>query len=533
MKSADPDPWKKKYYDALRSLEQEERGFRSLESLLRRIINRLCLAAMGQTPALDAELRRLAEAMRKKAEEAELERLFTPLTEAIGALDADTAARPGPPVTSGTPDATTVTVAVVPTVGGTVTSVAQVQAPVGAGTATIPRIAARAPVDLEATAGPPPTRPFGNVTPLPVRMAEATAVRVDAEDEVLPGDGRVRLVLSRILSELKRDPKLAARVVVVDGQLATPLTSTQLPAVLTAIADLAIERISGIEQEKNEVEKLLAQIGARLDEMNSYMAGEDEDRKLSLENTQELNARLTQEMTELGSSVDDALDIVQLKIRVRARLDSIGTHLQEFRTREDDRVRQQWERSEKMRQRLERLEQESREMQAKLRDEQRLSMLDALTQMPNRMAYDQRMDEEYARWQRFGQPMCIAAWDIDHFKRVNDAYGHRAGDKVLRIVADCLRERLRDTDFLARYGGEEFVMILPGSDVDGALRVADEMRAAVAALGFHFRGNPVNITVSCGVTPFQEGDTSDEAFERADKALYRAKQGGRNRCEKG
>jgi diguanylate cyclase len=311
------------------------------------------------------------------------------------------------------------------------------------------------------------------------------------------------------------------------------LKELQLPIVLSAIADLAIERVCGIEQEKIEVEKLLAQISARLDEMTSYMAGEDEDRKLSLENTQELNNRLTQEMSDLGSSVDGAIDIVQLKVNVRARLDSIGTHLQEFRSREDDRVRQQWERSEKMRQRLERLEQESRDMQERLRDEQRLSMLDALTQMPNRMAYDQRMAEEFARWQRFNQPLCIAAWDIDHFKRVNDAYGHRAGDKVLRIVADCLRERLRETDFLARYGGEEFVMILPGTEVEGALRVADEMRAAVAALGFHFRGNPVNITVSCGITPFQEGDTSDEAFERADKALYRAKQGGRDRCERG
>jgi diguanylate cyclase len=510
-KSADPDQWKKKYFDALRSLEQEERGFRSLESLLRRIVNRLCLAAMGQSPALDAELRRLTDAMRKKAEEVELERLFTPLTEAIGALDAPAQ----PPVARPAADATTVTVALVPAVAA-------------ATVVTASSRPARAPVDLEATAGDSPSRTASNVTPLPVRPPD-----VAVEDAVLPGDERVRLLLSRILTELKRDAKLAARVAMVDGQLAHPLKGSQLPPLLSAIADLAIERVSGIEQEKIEVEKLLAQISTRLDEMGSYMAGEDEDRKLSLENTQELNARLTLEMTELGSSVDTALDIVQLKVKVRSRLDSIGAHLQEYRAREDDRVRQQWERSEKMRQRLERLEQESREMQVRLRDEQRLSMLDALTQMPNRMAYDQRMAEEFARWQRFSQPLCVAAWDIDHFKRVNDAYGHRAGDKVLRIVADCMRERLRETDFLARYGGEEFVMILPGTDAEGALRVADEMRAAVAALGFHFRGNPVNISVSCGVTPFKEGDTADEAFERADKALYRAKQNGRNRCESG
>ncbi len=388
-------------------------------------------------------------------------------------------------------DATTITVAVVPSVSTT------------ASTAALPPLA-RAPVDLEATAGNTASRPAPtNVTPLPVRAPDTAAS--PAADAVLFADERVRMLLSRILTELKRDPKLVARVSSIDTQLGQPLKELQLPIVLSTIADLAIERVCGIEQEKIEVEKLLAQISSRLDEMSSYMAGEDEDRKLSLENTQELNNRLTKEMSELDSTVEGALDIVQLKVNVRSRLDSIGTHLQEFRSREDDRVRQQWERSEKMRQRLERLEQESKEMQVRLRDEQRLSMLDALTQMPNRMAYDQRMAEEFARWQRFHQPLCVAAWDIDHFKRVNDAYGHRAGDKVLRIVADCLRERLRETDFLARYGGEEFVMILPGTDLDGAMRVAEEMRAHVAALGFHFRGNPVNITVSCGVTAFVEG----------------------------
>jgi diguanylate cyclase len=482
----EPDQWKKKYFEALRSLEQEERSFRSLETVLRRIANRLCFAALGQTPALDAELHRLTEAIRRKADETELERLFTPLTAAIGALDERTQA--------------VVTESAVPA------------------TAAAPSAPAR----------------LATVTTLPAPVAPASGKSPAADaDDVLRTDERVRLLLSRILSELRRDGRLASRLEPLDAQLGEALTQSSLPLLLSAIADLTIERISGIEQAKFEVEALLGQISARLDEMNSYMAGEDQDRRLSLENTQELNNRLAAEMSELGSSVDATVDLVQLRRNVRTRLDSIGSHLQEFRSREDDRVRQQWERSEKMRQRLERLEQESREMQERLRDEQRLSMLDALTQIPNRLAYDQRMSEEYARWTRFNQPLCVAAWDIDLFKRINDAYGHRAGDKVLRIVAECLSERLRETDFLARYGGEEFVMILPGTQIDGAVRVVDEMRAAVATLGFHFRGNPVGVTVSCGISAFRAGDTPDEAFERADKALYRAKQAGRNRCERG
>jgi len=339
------------------------------------------------------------------------------------------------------------------------------------------------------------------------------------------------LLFTRILAEMNRDPRLAQRAGELEKRLAHPLRGTELAGVLSDLADLVAERIRVIEEEKADVEKLLAQISTRLDEMTAYMAGEDEDRKLSLENTQELNDRLTHEMHELGESVDSTLDIVQLKLNVRTRLDSIGSHLQEFREREEDRVRQQWERSERMRERLEKLERESRELQDRLRDEQRLSLIDALTQIPNRLAYDQRIDEEYARWTRFRQPLCVAAWDIDHFKRVNDAYGHRAGDKVLRIVAETLSERLRETDFLARYGGEEFVMVLPGTNAEGARHLTEQMRRAVEALGFHFRSQPVAVTISCGVTMFRDGDAPDDAFERADRALYRAKEAGRNRCE--
>ncbi|MET0293211.1 MAG: GGDEF domain-containing protein [Steroidobacteraceae bacterium] len=509
----EPDPWKRKYFDALRSLEQEERGFRSLESVLRRIVNRLCFAALGQTPLLDAELRRLTDAMRKKADESELERLFAPLTDAISALD--------DPETRGPKAAANIA----PTLTTPLTGA--VAAAIPAAAAPVQHIAAP---PVAAPAESTPERPLATVTSLQVPPRQPDPPEADA---VLVADQRVRLLLSRILAELRRDSRLAQRVGTIDAQLGLPLRQLGLPVLLSAIADLTIERIAGVEQEKIEVEKLLAQISARLDEMSAYVADEDADRKLALENTAELNTRLTLEMHELGQSVDSTLDVVQLKLNVRSRLDSIGSHLHDFRSREEDRVRLQWERSEKMRQRLERLEEESREMQQRLRDEQRLSLVDALTQIPNRLAYDQRLAEEFARWNRFHQPLCVAAWDIDHFKRINDAYGHRAGDKVLRIVAETLTERLRETDFLARYGGEEFVMILPVTELEGALRVIEEMRAGVATLGFHFRGNPVGVTVSCGVSAFHEGDSPDEVFERADRALYRAKQAGRNRIEHG
>jgi diguanylate cyclase len=169
-------------------------------------------------------------------------------------------------------------------------------------------------------------------------------------------------------------------------------------------------------------------------------------------------------------------------------------------------------------------------LHGQLKDEQRLAALDALTNVPNRLAYEKRMDEELKRWARFKQPTCVAVWDVDHFKKVNDTFGHRTGDRVLRAVAECLATRIRGTDFLARYGGEEFVMLLCGTALDQALRLAEGIRIGVSEFKMHSKGTPLAITVSCGIAALQAGDSAASVFERADKALYEAKQVGRNRC---
>ncbi len=179
--------------------------------------------------------------------------------------------------------------------------------------------------------------------------------------------------------------------------------------------------------------------------------------------------------------------------------------------------------------RMEEMESEAQALQVRLCDEQRQSLLDALTRIPNRLAWEQRIAEELARWQRFRQPTCVLAWDIDGFKAINDKYGHRAGDKVLVVVAESLATGIRGTDFVARYGGEEFVMLLPGTSVANGVAIADQMREVIAQTGFHFRGTPVSVTISCGITELREGDKPEDAFDRADRAMYQAKNSGRNR----
>jgi diguanylate cyclase len=120
---------------------------------------------------------------------------------------------------------------------------------------------------------------------------------------------------------------------------------------------------------------------------------------------------------------------------------------------------------------------------------------------------------------------------VDDINSINDRYGHQAGDKALRVIARSLQARLRETDFIARFGGEEFVCLLCGAEGEEALSVAEEMRRSVESNGFHSQGKPVRVTISCGLSSFSKGDVLEKVFSRADKALYKAKRSGKNRCE--
>ena len=364
----------------------------------------------------------------------------------------------------------------------------------------------------------------------PAPSAPTAIARTDAPQDPIVGDERVRAILVAMLAELKRDGELAKQVDALDAKLTASMTRDQLPEILSALTEMVGQRIKHIEHAKQEIEVLLGHMVGKLDEVGRFVADQTRSQSQSQASSETLNIQLAGEMRAMGESVESANDLHQIRTQVRSRLDSIDRHLQEFRHREATLASEMRTRGDEMRSRIAELEAEASRLHSELKDEQRLSTIDALTKVPNRFGYEKRIDEELKRFQRFKQPTCLAVWDVDHFKRVNDTYGHRAGDRVLQAVAECLAGRIRSTDFVARYGGEEFVMILPGTNLNDATRVVDEMRAAVAKLGFHFRGTPVSITVSSGITALLATDSAGTAFDRADKALYQAKQTGRNRC---
>ncbi|HEY9013197.1 MAG TPA: GGDEF domain-containing protein [Devosia sp.] len=172
------------------------------------------------------------------------------------------------------------------------------------------------------------------------------------------------------------------------------------------------------------------------------------------------------------------------------------------------------------------------QLQRDLDDVRREAMLDPLTKIHNRKSFDENLLKALAGAEQSGEPLSLLLLDIDHFKRFNDTWGHQTGDQVLRLVAMTLKSNIKGQDTAARYGGEEFAAILPETDVDGALIVADNIRKAVQAKELLKRSTNEKlgrITASFGVAMFRPGDNASSLIERADRCLYAAKRAGRNR----
>ena len=516
--------WREKYRDALSRLAAEEARWSKSQNVLKLLIGRLCLAAQGRDERLDREISRVADSIRKKIDVEAIDQMIAPLSAAVAVLDRQDALsgsgkrspfRPADPATAD-PEA--------PSSSTTQTSTQlRPTAPSGSTTQTSTTLSAAPPAvsttqtaaTLKPTA-PPPLEPTTTV-----RNAVTGASVTSADD----GFGA-----TAVLDRLSLLPELKPVVGELRARKRDTLNIHELADLLERVTGFATEQRAHVQREKLELENLVQQTASRLEEITSHLTSELADRDAGDQDSEQLKVQITDEVEQLRLSAAGASDLSTLRTQLTSRLDAISNHLTEFRAREDARVRTYRERVQHMRSRISVLERESRSLHESLREEQRMAMIDALTGIPNRAAYDDRIEQEFKRWKRFARPVSILAWDIDRFKTINDAYGHKAGDKVLRVIGQHLARHVRDTDFVARYGGEEFVMLLVGTAAEEARVVAEKIRLEIAQLGFHFHDHPVAVTASCGITAFVGADTPEIIFDRADRALYKAKEAGRNCC---
>jgi diguanylate cyclase (GGDEF)-like protein len=175
----------------------------------------------------------------------------------------------------------------------------------------------------------------------------------------------------------------------------------------------------------------------------------------------------------------------------------------------------------------ERLEVDLKSAQVEL---QRLATTDFLTGISNNRSFFETGEREIQRARRYGRPLGVLMFDIDHFKRINDTYGHAAGDQVLVAIAAACRNFLRDIDIFGRLGGEEFAILLPETDLAGGRATAERLRSAIAETGIEAGAATLHVTISLGVSVlFPDDERIEQVLKRADDAMYEAKRGGRNR----
>ena len=474
---ASDQSWKEKYLQELESADLQEQQWQAERNTLERMLVRTSLASEGQTPELDRLLAQIRKDLRKKNVDVEAWReLQEQVDRQVALLDERTA------TTGARPERT------------------------------------------------PPASSEGN-QPTPSR-AEGPTVTPGDDQDLADNTQRLRIarrvgqLLGQLLSNVSLDSAAEARARRLQQSLLSSNDWDELREGLNYVAELVI---AAVTRSQREFEAFLKRLDARLELLREHFSEQSSAQSDRLSASEALDREIRQELERAGSQIQGSEDLQQLKDSVSQHLSSIGQAVGRFREQETEREKVLADQLAAMQEKIAAMEAHSEQVQSQVRRERQRAMTDLLTQLPNREAWQERLSFEFNRWQRYQNALTIGVLDIDFFKRINDSYGHKAGDRVLQLVARELKQRVRTTDFIARFGGEEFVLLFPETSTEAAKIAMDQLRQHVGKLPFHFSGEPVTITFSAGLAAFGPGDSEETVFDRADRALYQAKDAGRNR----
>ncbi|MGL4356270.1 MAG: diguanylate cyclase [Aeromonas popoffii] len=377
-----------------------------------------------------------------------------------------------------------------------------------------------------------PTQPLQD--PAPVASTPVIAIaELSCPEPTIPFDAKTHAhiadELQRLITELDFAGAIGERLADIRRQLLHGITPPQLAEICLQVIELIIE---GTREERKSSQAFLSTLNESLSAVHfSFTESLDEGRALQSA-TQDTRQAIDKELRAIDHTLASNDSFDELKGAISGHMGAINLLLQD-REAMAARERHLLTRLSNMEAKLRLMKEETAEYKKRLTIQKHKLFLDSLTQVHNRAALDERLELEYKRWLRYGTPLCLAIIDIDHFKNINDNYGHMAGDKALKVVAKALLSALRDTDFIARFGGEEFVVLLPNINPDKYQKPLETLRQTIKSIPFRFRDARVEITISIGATLFREGDNTSDAFERADKALYSSKHSGRDQVNLG
>jgi|GEM_PF-382376 len=372
------------------------------------------------------------------------------------------------------------------------------------------------------------------------RATAAPRAAPDRGDTVSEGDGTasesgplpgpLREVLLGLIEQIDPPPESQERLEALKTRVSGRLDVSDFAGVLACVAGMIGELRAELRGERLGVQLFLAGLSERLGDLDRALATSREDHGASLEGSRALQTGVADEVDGLRESVAQAADIDSLRHLVERRLVTISSHVQHHLDGEMQRNSTANERIDRLEGELRETRAASEELRRRVDEAQERASRDGLTGALNRAAFDERLTAEHARARRHANSLSLLFWDLDHFKSINDTWGHQAGDRVLEHVTELLRKDLRESDCLARYGGEELVILLPETPLDGALKVAEKLRRLVADTHFHYQSDRVPVTISCGAAELHPDESAAELVKRADAALYQAKEAGRNRC---
>lgn len=533
----DEENWKQKYLASLDKLEQREKTWQASEALLKQGLSRVSLAAQGLDAQLDKDLNQLRKTLRKDIDLNHLEEVVNELTRSVTRLDDErndkSVAHSPQELLAQWLDSLSVPGSLKSRLKSLrkqinkTQTLTEMEAPLREVAELVNDALQQETQHAEGStqSGGFFSRLFGGDEE---QLAEQTIHSAEAEDK--SGAPQINEFCIQLLDTLSLPRELSDQVESLKDRLGEGLSDRTVAPALTAIADLISAMRRQMEAENKELQTFLHQLGDNLKEIDQNLSGAQDKQKASKDSGREFDAVVHAHVKDIQSTVEASPESGGLKEQIQGRLDAIRRHLDQYRETEETRHHQLEVELEELNSRVHGMETESEKLRRRLQEKHEQAVRDPLTGLYNRLAYDERVMQEFARWRRYEKPMVLMMIDVDHFKNVNDTYGHKAGDKALVLIADQLRNHLRESDFLARFGGEEFVVLMPETDLESAVVAAEKLRAAVEQCQFHYQNAQVKITVSAGLAQLRKDDSTESVFKRADEAMYRAKQAGRNQC---
>ncbi len=504
-KPADPDKWKEKYLNLLDEQEQSEQSYKEKEDLLCKTIVRLTIATTGLDPLLDPHLLSIRDQLKSGINSHALKDELEKFTQSVAQIKHE------PPKNRS--EETELLFDFLLQQYGT----------------------EKQQNTLKLLKKKAETVKFETPNQLFIAILEAIEPEDDTPASTIIANHIDIGIISRQLLLLLEGIEIPS-IFDQQAQAAKQLLAApnQTAAAFEPILDKSFKLLLKIKQhsqsEQKDIDQFLSHITEQLAVLDISVMGASTAAQQSAENRNKLDQSVSEQMEELKLSSTNATTLEPLKGIINSRLANIAKEIKEHSQKEAIQRQKTQQQLDDLVDKIKAMESESCELKSKLKIANTQALRDTLTGLPNRNAYNERLENELARWKRYHSPLSLIIWDIDHFKNINDSYGHKAGDKVLLLIAKQLSDHSRATDFISRFGGEEFTMLLPNTGSQAALLLANQLRKIIEKTGFNASGASVAITISCGITEFILNDTDESAFERADQALYQAKEQGRNQC---